>query len=116
MSLLTRVPANHILYPPPPPTVAQCPELFFPSGTGCFTVVDDPGRNMTWDECRQECQARGSVDLLVDLATFQKAEELETFSQTWMEISRSPCIVFHTYIICLIRWDYAAGEFLTLSS
>ncbi|KAK3884560.1 hypothetical protein Pcinc_011184 [Petrolisthes cinctipes] len=68
---------------------AQCPTDFFQSGTGCFGIIDLPGVNMTWQECRDDCQAISSAEWTVDLASFDDCDDLETFSQTWREVGGS---------------------------
>ncbi|XP_050736544.1 uncharacterized protein LOC127008441 [Eriocheir sinensis] len=68
---------------------AQCPGDFFESGGRCYSVIDAPGVNMTWDECRTACQAKDGAELSTDLATFETAEELEVFAITWLEESQN---------------------------
>lgn len=67
---------------------AQCPADFFQSGSGCFGIVDQPGLNMTWDECRSYCQAYSSAEWTVDLASFDDCYDLETFCQTWRDVGK----------------------------
>ena len=69
-----------------PSTAANCPPNFFESGGLCFSVIDKPGVNMTWDECRGLCEKEAEGEWKADLAVFDNAEELETFSITWLEI------------------------------
>ncbi|XP_045123239.1 uncharacterized protein LOC123511434 isoform X1 [Portunus trituberculatus] len=66
---------------------AQCPSNFFESGGHCFSVIDKPGVNMTWEECRGLCELEGEGEWKADLAVFDNAEQLEAFSITWLEIS-----------------------------
>ncbi|KAK8401187.1 hypothetical protein O3P69_002745 [Scylla paramamosain] len=68
---------------------AQCPSNFFESGGHCFSVIDKPGVNMTWEECRGLCELEGEGEWKVDLAVFDNAEQLEAFSITWLEISNT---------------------------
>nr|ADH53777.1 C-type lectin receptor protein [Eriocheir sinensis] len=68
---------------------AQCPGDFFVSNGNCFSVIDMPGVNMTWDECRLACKAKDGGELNSDLATFDTAEELEAFSITWLDESQN---------------------------
>lgn len=65
---------------------AQCPADFFESGGRCYSVIDQV--HMTWDECRAACQALDGGVLSTDLATFETAEELETFSITWLDVCK----------------------------
>ncbi|MPC46223.1 hypothetical protein E2C01_039937 [Portunus trituberculatus] len=75
---------------------AQCPSNFFESEGLCFNVIDRPGENMTWAECRILCEVEGEGQWKSDLAVFDNAEELEAFSITWLEISNE--YVDHPYM------------------
>ncbi|XP_045123233.1 uncharacterized protein LOC123511427 [Portunus trituberculatus] len=66
---------------------AACPPNFFESEGLCFNVIDKPGEDMTWEECRGLCEKEAEGEWKADLAVFDNAEELEEFSITWLEIS-----------------------------
>ncbi|KAK8372463.1 hypothetical protein O3P69_012544 [Scylla paramamosain] len=68
---------------------AQCPSDFFESEGLCFNVIDKPGQNLTWEECRILCEIEDEGEWKSDLAVFDNAEELEAFSITWLEISNT---------------------------
>ncbi|KAG0715832.1 hypothetical protein GWK47_011034 [Chionoecetes opilio] len=90
---------------------AQCPMDFFESGGRCYSVIDKPGVNMTWEECRGFCVLKGEGgEMATDLATFDNAEQLEAFSITWLDISQT--IPEHPYMwIGAHKMD---GEWMTL--
>lgn len=81
----------------------QCPTDFFQSGSGCFGIVDQPGVNMTWDECRTSCQAYSSAEWAVDLASFDDCADMETFSQTWQDVGKWFCWRFG-FGLCVCSW------------
>ncbi|XP_045621121.1 C-type lectin domain family 4 member D [Procambarus clarkii] len=80
MSLLTQV----ILASALALAASQCPSEFFEAGTNCYAVIDEPGSNITWSECRTLCQGLAFDAWSVDLATFDNAEQLEAFSIAWL--------------------------------
>ncbi|TOF85800.1 hypothetical protein CGJ15_25565, partial [Vibrio parahaemolyticus] len=60
---------------------SQCPDEFFEAGSGCYAVIDEPGQNITWSQCRSLCQELNADS---DLATFDNAEQLAAFSLAWL--------------------------------
>lgn len=98
---------------------AQCPTDFFESGGRCFSVIDKPGVNMTWEECRGFCQLLSEGEFTSDLAYFDTTEELEVFSTTWLDVSQT--VPDHPYMWIGVHkmdgnWQTLDGSPITLQN